>query len=697
MASHKSKISLNEIATKMREKLLVVFFVVVALLIALSVVMIRINLKKGEDYSKAVYENFSYTSKTISAKRGDITDCNGTILAYSIKVYNLILDSKVLLSKEEYREPTVTALLKYFPDLDADTLNNFLDENEKATTKSSYKRLLLALSSDDIADFQTAMEENAEIAGVWFEEEYQRVYPYDSLAADMIGFASEQNGGEIGMESYYDEYLAGTDGRTYGYINDDTYVSETINATNGCTVVSTIDYTVQNIVEESIRSFNEEYGSASSSVIVMDPNNGEILAMADYPTFDLNNPRDLSSIYTEEELAALSDSEKVEAYYSLWSNSTISWVYEPGSVFKSLVLGACLEEGAVSLDDIWVCDGYAIYNGALIHCNNVEGHGNVTTTGAILNSCNDALMQMGALLGPTRFCNYLRTYQFGRKTGIDLPGEEQGLLIDEENMMDVDLATNCFGQNLNVTMVQMASAISSLINGGTYYQPHVVKRIVNASGDTVKEFEPVVVGKTISEETSEILRTCYRATVDYGPYYKFPGYSIGGKSGTAQKAGRTDESYVVSFISFTEAEDPQFLIYVVVDAPQVEEYNTSFGAQVIYRDIMERLILYYNIPMSDAEYSYLFKFYAEDEDYITVPSYDESDRLTTPIPEDDEVIIEEDASGYTGEDLAEQYPDGVDPSNRGDTEDIGSTQNTDNGAEGTDTNAQNTANEAQGN
>lgn len=224
----------------------------------------------------------------------------------------------MLSSDGKYRQSTVDALAEYFPDLDMDKLNEFLDENAQKENKNAYKKFLEELTEDEISEFKTAMSESDNIKGVWFEEEYKRTYPFKSLAADLIGFASNGGNGEIGIEQSYNSYLSGTDGRIYGYINDSSYKSQVISAENGNTIVSTIDYSIQNIIENSIKSFNDEYGSLSTTVVVMNPKNGEVLGMADYPTFDLNNPRDVSSMYTDEELDAMEEDKRVEAYYSLW-------------------------------------------------------------------------------------------------------------------------------------------------------------------------------------------------------------------------------------------------------------------------------------------------------------------------------------------------------------------------------------------
>ncbi len=592
---------------KMQKKLLLVFLLAAAALIILSIILIRTNLRKGEAYSKSVYDNFTYDSRTIPARRGDITDRNGTILAYSTKVYNLIIDAKVLLSEDEYRTPTVKALLKYF-DLDSDELNAYIDDNaakkSAGTTVSSYKRLLTGLTDEEIEGFQAEMEDNNNIKGIWFEEEYERNYPNNSLAADLIGFSSEANGGELGIESQYERYLAGIDGRKYGYIDNSAYESNVINPVNGDTVVSTIDYKIQSIIEKALYDFNSQYGSESSAVLVMDPNNGEILGMADYPSFDLNNPRDLSSIYTTEEYAKLSEKEQVEAMYKVWSNYCVSSIYEPGSVFKTFTVAEALEEKLYSVTDVFNCDGKGVYDNSTILCHGGEGHGDLTLAGTLTESCNDALMQIGEKIGIPTFSKYLTTYKFGEKTGIDLPSEENGLTINESKMMDVDLATNSFGQNINVTMVQMAATFASVINGGNYYEPHVVKELQSASGETVKTFEPVLVTQTVSAQTSRTMRAFLRAVVDYGTggYVYLDGYSIGGKTGTAEKQPRDKENYVVSFMGFAPAEDPQVLVYVVIDTPDCEENDTSWAAQMVSRQIFGDLLPYMGITPDNPDY-----------------------------------------------------------------------------------------------
>ncbi len=607
MTNRKTKKS-KKFTVQMQKKLLLIFLLIVAAIIILSIFLIRIHLNKGEDYSKAVYDNFDYDSRVIPARRGDITDRNGTVLAYSTKVYNLIIDAKVLLANEDNVEPTINALVKYFG-INEEELRTFIEENrskkQAGNTVSSYKRLLTSLSEETVEPFLEAMnEKGSSIKGIWFEEEYKRSYPYGSLACDLIGFSSEANGGELGIESYYDEYLAGTDGREYGYINNSAYETTVIDQINGSKVVSTIDIYVQTVIEEEIAKFEEAYGFESATVVVMDPNSGEILGLCDAPFFDLNNPRDLESIYDAEELEGLTDSERVDMLYGLWNNFAVSSIYELGSVYKPFTVATALEEAVADSENTYECDGEGIYNSSRITCNGGDGHGEMTLGESLVWSCNDALMQIAMDEGITIFSKYLRAFKFGEETGVDLPGEAKGLLIDPEEMMDVDLATNSFGQNFNVSMIQTISAFASLINGGNYYQPHIVKEIQNSMGETIKEIEPILVSKTVSEETSDTICSYLRSVVDYGTGYlmKRDGYSIGGKTGTAEKQPRDKESYIVSFMTFAPAEDAKVLVYVVIDSPNCEFYNASIPAQVVASNIMDRLMPYFGVAKDYADY-----------------------------------------------------------------------------------------------
>lgn len=598
---------------RMQKKLIVMFTIVAGMLIGLIGRLMYIEYTSGEKYEKIVLSQQEYDSKVIPYQRGDIVDAKGTVMATSIAVYNVILDCSVLTSDEDYVAPTIQALVQCFPDLSSDELYGYVRNDPQ----NRYIVLKKKISYDEMQPFvelQDATDEkgrkvNPDIKGVWFEKEYQREYPYGSLASAVIGFTASGNVGVNGLENYYNSTLNGINGREFGYLNTDNNFEKTIKqATNGNNIVTTIDANIQSVVEDKIREFNEAYtgayregdaGASHIGVLIMDPNNGDVLAMANYPNFDLSNPRDLSAYYTEEELAAMDDDAKMDALNQLWQNFCVSYTYEPGSTAKPFTVAAGLETGTVTTADTYYCDGYETISGHDIHCVKRDGHGMETLEQTLMNSCNDALMQMSYKIGRDNFENYQQIFGFGQKTNIDLPGETRtdSLIYTGDNMTVVDLATNAFGQNFNTTMIQLATGFCSIVNGGKLYQPHVVKRITDENGNVVQEIQPTLLRETISESTSETLRQYMYSTVTSGTgaTAKVDGYSMGGKTGTAQKAGRDGVNYLVSFIGFAPVDDPQLVIYCVVDEPNaVEQYHSSF-AQNIVREILEEVLPYMNI------------------------------------------------------------------------------------------------------
>lgn len=578
----------------------IAFCVIAVMLLVLAGRIAMINYSHGDTYSKAVLDHQSYTSTTIPNKRGEILTSNGTILAYSERVYNLIFDPKLVLSDSDYKEPTINALVTCFG-LERSNLEEIL----RTKPDSHYEKLLKELTSDEIAEFKALVQDtknNPNIKGVWFEESYIRKYPFSTLACDVVGFASAANGGELGLESYYDDELSGTDGVSYSYVDENLDVQQTNkDAVDGNNIITTIDYNVQSIIERKIAEYNEERPSNATAVLVMNPNNGEVLGMASYPFFDLNNPRSLEGIYSEEELSGMTDEQKSNTMYSLWRNYCISQTYEPGSTFKPFTVASGLEEGVTHDGDTFYCAGFEAIGGYTIRChvyNKTGSHGEISLEQGLMQSCNPTMMQIAARLGGVKFAQYQRLFGFGSKTGIDLPAEENGI-IKKSDMSETDVATNAFGQCINVTMIQMGAAFCSLINGGNYYQPHIVKRIEKASGEVVKNFEPTLVRQTVTSSTSKLLRQYLRSTVDEGLAKKasVTGYSIGGKTGTAQKGNRNDLKWAVSFIGCAPAENPQVMIYVLLDEPY-ETTGTS-GSTVdnllLAHDIFEELLPYMNI------------------------------------------------------------------------------------------------------
>lgn len=596
----------------MRAKLIVLFAAFVLLLCGLIGVLTYIESTSGDKYEKKVLSMQSYDSKTIPYQRGDIIDSSGTVLATSEAVYNVILDCSQMTYKEDYVEPTIQALLQCFPELKEEDLRTYAKDKKD----SKYIVLAKKLPYDEIQKFVELQDKadekgnkvNPNIKGVWFEKEYQRTYPYKSLAASVIGFTSSGNVGTTGLENYYDDTLNGVNGREYGYLNSDSNFEKTvIPAQDGNNLVISIDSNIQSIVEQKIQEFNDAYrdnyyegdGSVDTAVIIQNPQNGEILAMADYPEFDLNNPRDLSSLYSKKELKKMSDDDTMDILNNLWQNYCVTATYEPGSVQKPFTVASGLETGTLNDKMTFVCDGGETFNGQKVSCVNRNGHGTETVRKALMDSCNDALMQMSYEIGKTNFLEYQSIFGFGQKTGIDLPGEANtsSLIYTEDTMKPVDLATNAFGQNFNCTMIQMVSAFSSLVNGGTYYQPHLVTKITDASGNTVSTIEPKAVKQTVSESTSNQIRDYLYDVVSKGTAgtAKVDGYSMGGKTGTAQKIPRKDRKYLVSFMGFAPVENPQLVIYCVVNEPNVGDQAHSYFAQNIVREILEEVLPYMNI------------------------------------------------------------------------------------------------------
>ncbi len=592
---------------QMQAKTLLVFGVVLLLLIALIARLTYLRNADGDRYSKKVLSQQTYSSSVIPYRRGDIVDRNGTVLATSIKVYNLILDPKTILETKTvdgekttpYREPTLQALTTYF-DVEYDELNQILID--KPTNQ--YTVLLKQLEYDEIKDFKEAMaEDDSKIQGVWFEEEYKRIYPYNSTASDIIGFTSSGNVGNWGLEQTYNSYLNGTNGREYGYFDSELNLERNVKpAVDGNTVVSTIDLNIQQIVEKHINKFMEEIGAKNTAVMVMDPNTGEVIAMASDKQYDLNNPYDLTGYYTDSEIKKMTEEERLDALYGIWKNFAISENYEPGSTFKPFVMAAALDENIVSDGDHYYCDGgeVVVEGTKKIRCVNRNGHGDLTIEQVIMESCNDGMMQIVAKMGRSLMSKYQFNYGFGRKTGIDLPGEEKGQVFTEDQLNPLELATTSFGQGLTVTMVQMASCLSATINGGYYYTPHLVNKIKDADGAIVENKEAVVSKQVISTNTSDLLRRYLYSTVEAGTAKTagVEGYQIGGKTGTAEKHTDDEGAYLVSFIGYVPYDNPQYVIYTIVDEVNDTNQAQSRYAQQLSHDILEEILPFLGIVKS---------------------------------------------------------------------------------------------------
>ena len=674
-------------------KLVWLFGMVVLAFVGLGIRITVINASQGNQYSKQVLSQSQqkYDSRVIPFKRGDITDRNGVVLATSEKVYKVILDCKVVNTKEEYVEPTIKALVDVMG-LDEETVRKKLEDE---TTKDSQYQILQSnvsinqkkafedytdVSGEEAKEKLTKEEiaERSNIKGVWFEEDYRRVYPLNSTASHLVGFTYTGNSADWGIEGYYSSTLNGVNGRQFGYYNSDADVEQNIiDPINGNSVESTIDLNIQQVVEKYISNFMDGMangprgaeGAANVGVIVANPKNGEILAMATDNPYDLNNPRDLTSYYSQDEINGMDNDTMLENLYGIWKNYCISDAFEPGSTVKPLTIGAALDADVVQPSDTFVCDGYQMFGGTRIRCVIYPGaHGTETLSDLIKHSCNDGLMQIGALLGPEEFLKYQKIFNFGATTGIDLPGEATGILHTEESLSSgsTELASASFGQGYTCTMIQEIAAICSVINGGYYYQPHVVSKILNEDGDVIKDVQPVVTKQTVSSDVSALIRQ-YMGTVmesdGTGAAAKVDGYSMGGKTGTAQKYPREEKKYLVSFIGFAPLDDPQVVVYVVVDEPNTEYQADSLYAQYIYKGVMTEILPYLNIfqdeevtDKANAKMTYLENLINQQAE--SNRQSDSTDDTTTAAPPEDDsetkLDNKQESEGITDEEAAIQ-------------------------------------------
>ena len=630
-------------------KLALLFIAIVLALCALITYMTQIAVTKNDEYTKKSMTQMDYQSSTIIAKSGDIMDRNMTPVALSERVYILILDPKVITEttqtsgKEGSMDATIQALVQYFG-LDADDLRKTIQENaSRSYLRYQTNGSKTVLSDEQVTAFNEAKDayndlsseerkqnpdDKSIITGVWFETEYRRSYPFNDLESKVIGFTTQDTTqGLWGLELTYNDVLRGTNGRSFGHVNEENTLSrETIPAQDGYSLVTTLDMNMSRIISNVVEEWSEEVGGKSISVLAMNPQNGEILSMYDSTNYNLNDPTDLSMIYTEEQLqspetipimqdfyttdeqkatlASMTYEEKILNLRQLtWRNFSISNTFEPGSTAKPLTVAAAMEEGTVVPSDSFECTGALQVADNLIKCHNyaIGGCGIINLEGALANSCNVALMEIGEELGRQEFYRYQKLFNLGEKTGIDLPGEASGLLFTEDQLNITELATSSFGQGYNSTMIQIASATCSLLNGGYYYKPYVVKQVLDSEGRVVKETEPEIVRETVSEETSDFMKDAFFLTVEEGTGggTKISGYHIGGKTGTAEKLPRGNGKYLVSIITAVPIEEPELLLYVVIDEPNVENQADSEPAQRLAGRILEQLLPYAGIYSDD--------------------------------------------------------------------------------------------------
>ena len=578
-------------------------------IIALAIVGLRlfwIYIFDGDKYKSAALSRIETDSVAITARRGSVVDADGVQLATSTQVYTLFIDPKLILSNEEkYLAPTV-ALLEHcfgFPaeEMRAKIYGN--PENQYVVLKREMpysdieEYLKITETDEDDEEYLPEYAQYANAAGIFLENGYKRNYAYGTLACSVLGFM-DGGVGAYGIEYMYDDELTGVDGREYTFINSDNVVEKyRKEEVNGYTIKLTLKYNIQNIVENKIAEFLEKNPSQTVAVVIQDPNTGAILAMADSHTFDPNKPRDLSLHYTQEEIDAMSDEETTSVLTNMWRNFCITQSYEPGSTFKPFTVAAALEEDKINVTDSYWCGGSLTFLDEEVHCHIRDGHGTLDVPHALAESCNVALMYISQEIGAPLFCKYQSKFGFGEYTDIDLPNEMscEYLLYNANNMSELDLATNSFGQNFNVTMIQMTTAFSSLINGGYYYKPYIVQGIYNENGELVKSMDKTLVSMTISPETGEFLKNAMRLVVTEGTGTAayMNDYVICGKTGTAEKISDKEDDYLVSFIGFAPYNTPEVVCYVVIDNPSTGDASgVSAG---FFKDIMSEVLPYLNV------------------------------------------------------------------------------------------------------
>lgn len=634
-----SKIKRRTVPDHMVIKLSLVFFLLAILLLLLITTVYRVIKNDGERYEKRALAQQTYRSGAIPYRRGEIQDRNGTVFARSETVYDLIISPRDILYSEKddetgkeiqkYLEPALSALEQHF-EYSRDEIMEILQEKPG----SQYVRLERDMAAEPVEAYQGAMKQKeAEVKArnekkkkgeekevfvslnncIYFEMGYKRVYPLETTASNTIGFYKDSMA--TGVEKYYNTELTGTTGRNYGYFNSYGELERIVKpAEDGHTVITTLDANVQQMVEKHIRKFqNGSIGAECVSVVLSNPQNGEIYAMASTNPYDLNNPFDLSGYteeeldrflqryYTEKQIGDMTEEEKEVAKLSaVWRNVCVSDPYEPGSTFKPYTVSAVLDENVGTNKTTYYCDGHQIITGwpEAVKCTHV--HGQITMAQTLMFSCNDALMQMAAKLGKTTFYRYEELFGIGKKTGIDLPEENAGNIISVEQMAPIDLAVSSFGQSNTVTMMQMVAGFSSIINGGNYYVPHIMKRIVDNNGAVVENYPDEVVRKTVSEKTSGLIKKYLLRTVSddasTATGARVKGYEIGGKTGTAEKFPRGKGNYLLSFLGYVGYEEPELVIYVIIDEPHVEDqshssFATKFASQIL-KEVLPFLGIY---------------------------------------------------------------------------------------------------------
>ena len=582
-----------------KKKVLVVFLAAVTVILGLIGRLCYLMIFDAEYYQKKA-EALHEREREIKAARGEIVDRNGKVLATNRTVCTI----SVIHSQIKEKEHVIEVLSKEL-ELDPETVRKRV---EKVSSMERIKTNVPKETGDKIRGY--------DLAGVKVDEDFKRYYPYENLASKVLGFTGGDNQGIIGLEVKYEEYLKGQNGMILTTtdargIELEGIAEDRIEPVPGNTLKLSLDYNIQKYAEQAAQKVMEEKQADGVSILLMNPKNGEILAMVNVPEFNLNDPFTL----TEEFLAANAEKQpaadpqdpekKQELLNQMWRNRCINDTYEPGSTFKIITSSACLEAGAVKLNDTFQCPGYRMVEDRKIRCHKVGGHGTETFVQGVQNSCNPVFIDIGLRLGVDKFCEYFEQFGLMDLTGVDLPGEAGTIMHKKENIGAVELATMSFGQSFQITPVQMATTVSALINGGVRVTPHFGVGIVDQEGKEVESFSYQEKKGVVSAETSATMRTILESVVSEGSGKNayIEGYQIGGKTATSQTLPRSANKYISSFIGFAPADDPQVLGMAVIHDPQGINYGGTIAAPVI-RDIFDNILPYLGIergPVSETK------------------------------------------------------------------------------------------------
>lgn len=560
-----------------RKKVMIVFVAVFFIMMFLIGRLVYLMIFCSEYYGNKA-ENLHERERDIKAARGKLLDANGTVLATNKSVCTI----SVIHNQMEEPEKVIAMLVRELG-ISEETARKRV---EKVSSIERVKTNVAKETGDAIRAYG--------LSGVKVDEDYKRYYPYGTLASKVLGFTGADNQGILGLEVKYDEYLQGTNGKILTLtdargIEIENAGESRLEPVNGYDLCLSLDYNIQMYCEQAAKKVCTKKSADSVSVIVMNPQNGELMAMVNYPEFDLNNPFTLAGDTGE----SVSAEEKQNLLNKMWRNQCISDTYEPGSTFKIITAAAALEEGVVKLDDAFFCPGYKIVEDRRIRCARTTGHGAETFETGIMNSCNPVFMELGERLGAENFAGYFKQFGLLSKTNIDLPGEAGTIMHKTENIGPVELATISFGQSFQITPIQLVTTVSSIINGGTRVTPHFGVSVQDADGNTVKTFSYETHENICTAETSETMRYLLEKVVSEGTgkNAKIEGFSIGGKTATSQTLPRSDHKYISSFLGFAPADNPQVLVLVVINNPQGIYYGGTIAAPVA-KEIFENILPY---------------------------------------------------------------------------------------------------------